>query len=410
MLANLERTRKLMEVRGLDAIIATHPHNVFYLSEFPTHSIYEGPPCPCLWNTPVHVVFPFEKDVEPGIILPFIQLDYYFASSSWIKDYRCYGEFYIFKAEDIDPTKLTPLERNLMEAVSTRSSHVLSIAETLVNTIIERGLSKSHLGLDERGLTPEMFEKIKQGLPNAKISRVDDLFYDIRLVKTEEEISRMRRAAQINSKCIKTVVENISYGTTEKELNELYASTVVKEGGYFVNAIIGGGTRSAVVLSPGWKPSSQPLKKGDIVRMDCYLTYRNYFSDMARVAVIGKANEKASKYHAALLTGHDEAIRTIAPGVKASEVFNVAMKKIKEGIPHYRRPHIGHSPGIECYNPLLSFSPCCDVRLEENMTMNLETPYYELGFCGMNIEDTIVVTKSGREDLASGLSRELYST
>jgi len=142
--------------------------------------------------------------------------------------------------------------------------------------------------------------------------------------------------------------------------------------------------------------------------MDCYLVYQNYISDVARTSVIGKPSEKLSKYHNALLNGHMKAINTIAPGVNASKVFDVAMEKTIEGIPHYKRPHIGHSIGIECYSPLLSISPYCDIELQENMVINLESPYYELGFGGINIEGPILVTKNGCEDLTANLSKELH--
>jgi len=406
MLVNLERTRNLMEQYGLDALIATHPHNVFYLSGFPIHPIYEGPPCPCLWNTPVYVVLPIEKNIEPTIIIPKIQLDYYFACNSWIKDFRCYGEFYVFKADDVDPAKLSPLEVNLMGAIS--DTPTPTITEVLIKVIEEKGLSKGHLGLDERGLTIDVYENIKHKLSDATIVNSSGFFYEMKIVKTSEEISRIRRGAEINTKAIRAVIESISPGVTEKDLNELYALTVMNEGAYFVNALIGGGTRASVVLAPGWLPSKKPLKRGDAVRMDCYLVYQNYISDVARTSVIGKPSEKLSKYHNALLNGHMKAINTIAPGVNASKVFDVAMEKTIEGIPHYKRPHIGHSIGIECYSPLLSISPYCDIELQENMVINLESPYYELGFGGINIEGPILVTKNGCEDLTANLSKELH--
>ncbi len=416
MLVNLERTRNVMEQYGLNILIATHPHNVFYLSEFPLHPVYEGPPCLCLWNIPVHVILPLEKNIEPTIILPIIQLDYYYACSSWIKDFRCYGEFYVFKAEDADPAKLTPLERNLFNSyppqLETISDKPATIIEILINVIDEKGLSKGRLGLDERGLTVDMFERIKHELSDATILKASNHFFEIKMVKTSEEISRMRKAAEININGIKAIIESISPGVTEKELSKIYWRTVMEEVGldefYPGYNIIGGGGRSAFVLVPGWRYSEQPLKRGDFIRVDCEGLYRNYWTDIGRTMVIGQPKEKLKKYYAACRAGHEEAINTIAPREKASKIFYVAIEKIKKTIPHYRRPHIGHGIGIECYNPLLHLSPYCDLELQENMVVNLETPYFEIGTGGLNIEETILVTKKGCEDLSHGLSRELY--
>ena len=66
----------------------------------------------------------------------------------------------------------------------------------------------------------------------------------------------------------------------------------------------------------------------------------------------------------------------------------------KEGIAHYRRNHVGHGIGVECYD-YPSIAHGTNTPIVENMTFNLETPYYELGWGGMMIEDTFVMTADG---------------
>jgi len=96
------------------------------------------------------------------------------------------------------------------------------------------------------------------------------------------------------------------------------------------------------------------------------------------------------------------------PGVRPSRIFDAAMDAVKKsGIPDYRRHHLGHGIGIELYDsPLIrsaqdasvvQLAGASDVPLEENMTLNIEVPYYELGFGGMQIEYTLVITKNGFE-------------
>jgi Xaa-Pro aminopeptidase len=66
------------------------------------------------------------------------------------------------------------------------------------------------------------------------------------------------------------------------------------------------------------------------------------------------------------------------------------------GIPDYRRHHIGHAIGLEMYEaPLLVEGS--DARLEAGMVVNVETPYYESGYGGFQIEDTVLVTEAGGE-------------
>ena len=70
------------------------------------------------------------------------------------------------------------------------------------------------------------------------------------------------------------------------------------------------------------------------------------------------------------------------------------------GIPHYDRHHCGHGIGIECYD-LPSIAAQDTTVLKEGMVVNVETPYYELGFAGLQVEDTVVVTKDGVEYLST---------
>ena len=92
--------------------------------------------------------------------------------------------------------------------------------------------------------------------------------------------------------------------------------------------------------------------------------------------------------------------------MKCSDIFNVAVQTVRNsGIPHYQRHHCGHGIGLEFYDPPL-ISPHDHTKIEEGMVLNIETPYYELGFGGLQVEDTVLVTESGVRYLTKS-SREL---
>lgn len=405
MLANLQRLRALMERDGLDALIATHPINVFYLSEFPKHPICATPPTPCLCDTPVYVIMPLETTVEPSIILPMIQIDYLFSEMRWIRDFRYYGKFYVHEAEDLDLKKLPPMEAQLASVYrSVRPG--AEITEVLRKVLDEKGLINGHLGFDENGLTPMSFHMIRETLPKAEIMDATNIFYEARIVKTAEEIDRMRKAARINVEAMEAVYDVIKPGVTEKDLVEAWDSEIRKQGAVNVYPIFAGGGNSAIVLSPGFRPSNRPLEKGDVIRMDNDLIYKDYWSDVARSGVISEPSAKVRKYYDAIQAGHNKAEEAIKTGVRPSEIFKIALDTIRSsGIPWYDRPVCGHGIGLECYNPVMSIGPKCNLPFEEGMTINLETPYYELGAdngrsAGFNVENTILVTKRGNEILS----------
>ncbi len=95
------------------------------------------------------------------------------------------------------------------------------------------------------------------------------------------------------------------------------------------------------------------------------------------------------------------------PGVTAGDLFKLAVEGVrKAGFETYQRSHCGHGLGIGAHEfPTLN-SANQDVEIEEGMVLCVETPYYELGWGGMMVEDIIVIREDGNECLTS-LPREL---
>jgi Xaa-Pro dipeptidase len=66
----------------------------------------------------------------------------------------------------------------------------------------------------------------------------------------------------------------------------------------------------------------------------------------------------------------------------------------EHGVPHYRRQHVGHAIGLEVYDEF-GIAPGVTIPLETDMVLCVETPYYEIGWGGVQIEDLVRVTPAG---------------
>jgi Xaa-Pro dipeptidase len=146
-------------------------------------------------------------------------------------------------------------------------------------------------------------------------------------------------------------------------------------------------------------PSDVPLEHGHVIRFDVGCRYLGYHADISRTASFGEPSKKVAQYCRAIEVGLDEAVAAMAPGVEASKVFQTAVEATrKSGIPHYRRHHVGHGIGLDIYEiPMLS--PGSKTVLEEGMVFEVETPYYEIGLGGLQVEDTVVVLPEGAQRL-----------
>ena len=388
MLLNEERARRLMDHYKVDALIASSPENVTYASGYPA-------PYGCVSNAEFLVVLPRDEKITPVVVSSKVSVDLFVAADSWIKDLKLYGEFFVFDSgmAGVDEEVWSPLERRYAQVL--RESKVeTDMLEALKQALEERGLLDARLGLDEMGFGPVEFRRIESSLPRARIVPGYHIFRMIRMVKTEESIEKLRKAARINEKGVLAVLNLLDAGKTEKEMWEVYQETVRREGGIPYHAIFSGGRQGFVVNKA---PSDYVFKNGEAVKLDIDCIYADHYADMAVTAVIGKPSKKLSDYHQALRAGLLKGQEVIRPGITPAVVFKAVIEEVREnGIPHYSRHHVGHGLGLQCYDiPLMSVNN--EIELEEGTVFNIEIPYYEIGFGCVHVEHTFLVTKTGCE-------------
>ena len=372
-----------MEKQGVEAIVASSPENVTYLTDFWSlgHWARRG--------TPTYAVLPLEKKIEPFIVTSISDLDLAAEQEDcWIKEFHTFGKSYVECPEGAD---LSKMEKRLDRLLSS-SKHSEDALSALAESLVDRGLAKSRIAIDGMNITPSLYKNIHERLPDADFIDSYPILREIRSVKTSEELERLERSAEITEKALKKAIQTIREGITEREIGRAFLSTIAKEGGLPYLSCIGAGTHSAF---PNAQPMDYQVKKGDLIRFDIGCSYKCYKSDTARIAVLGEPTEKQRAFYHAIKVGADRALEMIRPGVRASDLFEEAVKSVREaGIHHYQRNHVGHGIGIENYDPPLLTPTSHDV-LEEGMVVNIETPYYESGFGGVQVEDTIVVTRDG---------------
>ena len=384
MLLNEARLDEFLAKASLDAVIGTSPENVLYLSGYWAMSqwVRRGPQA--------YVLRPRKGLGETAVVTNTSLLDLV-ADQDINADVRRYSYF----KTDVDPTAaLSAADARHIKLFS--SEAYPGPVAALAAAINQRGLAKARIGIDEIGITPQCMEQLVAAFPDATFVRAFALMENVRAIKTPDEIVRLRRAASISEQSIEAALGAAAVGITEIEMARVFHSRTTMLDGVPVTGCIGFGDRSAM---SNVQPSSQALKMGDAIRFDVGCRYQHYRSDISRIAVMGEPSSKLRLYHDALYKGVQRAYEILKPGLKISELFRQVVDTVqKEGIPHYNRSHVGHGIGIEGYDPPNIAGDSSDV-FEANMVICIETPYYELGFAGLQVEDMILVTGDGAESL-----------
>jgi Xaa-Pro aminopeptidase len=225
----------------------------------------------------------------------------------------------------------------------------------------------------------------------------------VRRVKLPAEQALLRRAANLAEAGIEAGLAAAGAGVTEREIAARVAAEMAAGGGEPRFVVVTSGPRSA--LSDAFA-SERACRPGDLLRFDIGCVYAGYWSDIARTAVIGEPTARQRAFYGALLAGVEAEFTAAKPGTTAGRVFEAAVATVEgQGIRPYRRHHAGHAIGLSVYEaPIVGAA--VDLALEPGMVFSLETPYYELGWGGMMVEDTGVVTADGFE-LFTGIDRSL---
>jgi Xaa-Pro dipeptidase len=228
----------------------------------------------------------------------------------------------------------------------------------------------------------------------------DNVFSYARQVKTPFELQLFREGTPIVEKGIKAACEIIKEGITEQQILNEYKREVVSEGcGVNFNQIVEVGRRSIQPVCGCGIERSARVEKGDMIRFNPNIVYKNHPFHMGRTVVLGEPKDKKLvTLYKASLAGENALLDSIKPGIKASELDRICNEAVKEnGNPRFRRHMTGHAlglgPGYD--QPMIAFND--DTIIEEGMVFNLEPNYFEFGVGGIQLEDTLVVTKDGYE-------------
>jgi Xaa-Pro dipeptidase len=382
MLGDKARLASFMKKAGFDAVIGTSPENVLYLGGYWAMSqwIRRGPQA--------YAIMPAEG--EPAIVTSSTLVDL-IADQGLSCEVRRYSFFNVDYASDVSLNPTDARQRELFASEAYKNS-----VEALVSILKDRGLDRATIGIDEIGITPQCMEQLVEALPAARFARCFSMLEKVRSIKTIAEIERLRNAASVTEQSIEAAFEAAREGMTEIELARVFHMRTTALDGVPVTGCIGFGERSAL---SNVQPSLRRLKQGDAIRFDVGCRLRHYRSDISRIAVLGEPPRKMKAYHDALFKGVSRAYDVIKPGLQVSVLFDAVVETVRrEGIAHYNRSHVGHGIGIEGYDPPNLVADSADV-LQENMVICVETPYYELGFAGLQVEDMILVKSTGAESL-----------
>lgn len=248
---------------------------------------------------------------------------------------------------------------------------------------------------EENYLTVEKLKLWKKRLKGTHLEPMKNKIEGMRLFKDNEEIKNLKKSQSINEKTFERVKKLLKNGMTELEIAWLIKTIGHELGAEDISfePIVAFGPHSAV---PHHENTNTKLKSGDIVLIDMGMKFKGYCSDMTRTFFTKKPTMEQSNVYEKVLQAQTAAIRAIKPGVKCSQLDQIAKKSMGAFAENFGHS-LGHGVGLDIHEAP-SLSSRSKETLKENMVITVEPGIYLPGRFGIRIEDMGRVTKTGFEN------------
>lgn len=342
----IDKLRKGMEQRGLDALLVTSSYNLRYVSNFTGTT---------------------------GLSVITLENAYF------VTDFR-YTEQAAKQAEGF-----------------TIVQNFGPIYEEVVKIVTDNKIEA--LGFEQDFVTFRLFEMLEEIIPGTTdLVPVSGLIEALREVKEEAEIETIRKACSISDSAFEYILGVIKPGMSEIEVANLLDFHMRSLGatGVSFETIVASGVRSAM---PHGVASQKLIESGDFVTLDFGCYYNGYVSDMTRTIAVGEPSAKLKEIYQITLEAQLRVIEAAKPGMTGFALDAVARDYIaSKGYGEAFGHSTGHGIGLEIHEGP-NVSKLAEKVFVPGNVITDEPGIYLPGIGGVRIEDDLLITVGGNEVL-----------
>ena len=227
-----------------------------------------------------------------------------------------------------------------------------------------------------------------------------EIFYSVRRIKDEEEISNIAQAGKIADKLYDYASTLIEPRVREREIAaELLARALVS--GCDIPSYAS--TQNPIIVASGANSAfphadltDRRFSDGDVVIVDLVIRFNGYVVDTTRTFALGRVDDEVKRVYEIVKSAQEEGIREVKPNAITGEVDKRVRDIIKaKGYGDFFVHGTGHGVGLDVHEP-----PWLRINgkevLQKNDVVTVEPGIYMPNLFGIRIEDTILVSKRAK--------------
>ncbi|MDX9872785.1 MAG: Xaa-Pro peptidase family protein [Clostridia bacterium] len=275
-----------------------------------------------------------------------------------------------------------------------------NLGRSVVQVIGEMGYRNPVVGFERYFVGFAVYDILRSAFDEKKFVSVADIIYRQRSVKTPEEITKIRAAAQAVVAGMQAAVKAIAPGVREIDIAAEAEYAAMKAGSQ--------GTPFRIQIVSGYKTllthpfaDTKQVREGEIVLIHIGAKYQGYIAKMCRTAAVGVIPEEQRQIYEVLKEAQDACIAALKPGIPSNRVDKAAREVIEaHGYGDLFLDVIGYGVGLRQSEFYPMLGKAFPYPLLENMIVDVLLPtIYKPFVGGPRLTDTILIKEDKAEIL-----------
>lgn len=272
-------------------------------------------------------------------------------------------------------------------------------ADILADTLIEAGVDRGRIAIELDFMPAMDFLRLKDRLPHATFDECKDLFFRVRMIKSDAEVGILRRVGVLTERVIYDVLGEIRVGMTEIDVARRLVDQMIAGGSSNFKYRVGSGVNSSIT---NCGTTHKKIEAGDVIRVEILGDIDNYRSNVTRTAVVGKPTERQKALWSHLIHAREICKTMLKPGTRVADVYRAYVSACRENGIEPTLKFLGHGIGQTIHEePYLTDTR--DIVFRPNITFTMEPLYMVAGEFGLHVEDMYVITNDGFDSITGNI-------
>jgi len=273
-------------------------------------------------------------------------------------------------------------------------------ADVLADALVEAGVASGRIAIELDYMPAQDYIRLRERLPAAQLVPCRELYFNVRMIKTEEEIAVLKAVGALTDRVAGEALGEVRAGMTEKSLAQIIGNRMLEGGCEGLKCQVGSGVRSGVT---NCTPTDKKIEHGDVLRIEILGDMAQYRSNVTRTAVMGEPTDEQRRIWSVMIGARETCKSMLKQGTAVADLYRTYVDYLRARGIEPTLKFLGHGIGQTIHEePYITDTRA--VILAPNITCTMEPLYMIPGRMGFHVEDMYRITPAGFEAITGTIT------